>query len=307
MCGNVLDTSTVADIESVSDFPERPSHSSALLVDPLYYDREYRINPYMSGDVDRERARKQWERLRAAYDRHADRVRVLCPDDVRNAMDDDAMPAPETCPDMVFIANHALPTADGDGFVLARMATDERKPEPGYFAAWASGEGYEVRPAPAAQFEGMGDAIWHPERELLWGGYGVRTEREAYDELASRLDVDIVPIELTDEHHYHLDVCMAPLSETAVLIQPDAFTPRGRRKIDRLFDVVLEVPADASRDRLSVNIEVINGTVVAGDGCEKTVATLENAGYDVVTVPTGEYLKAGGSVCCLTLFAGSPG
>ncbi|WP_227132845.1 dimethylarginine dimethylaminohydrolase family protein [Halorubellus salinus] len=287
-------------------------HDTKVLVDPAFFDREYVINPHMAGSVDRERAREQWTRLKQVYERRVDDVRVLDPRETARALDADApsradaAPDPADRPDMAFVANHALATADGEGFVLARMATAERAGEPAHFRAWAEREGYRVLDAPRTVFEGMGDALWHPGRRLLWGGHGVRSDRAAYDELAAALDATVVPLELTSEHYYHLDVSMAPLDEDTVLVQPDAFTDAALAKLDAVFDTLLEAPRDESSDDLAVNVEVIDDTVVLGAGLPDTAGLLEDAGFDVVTVDTSEFQKAGGSVCCLTLAAGTP-
>jgi N-dimethylarginine dimethylaminohydrolase len=298
----------VADVQELSlgEIPTRPPHTTAVLVEPRFFDREYVINPYMDGDVDRARAREQWEELRDIYERRADDVRVLDPADTWEMLDAEEGPPPDERPDMVFVANHGVPTADGSGIVLARMATDERAGEPDHFRVWANEHDYSTEPAPSVRFEGMGDALWHPNRRLLWGGYGVRSDRRAYDELAERLDATIIPLELTDEHYYHLDVCLAPLSESTALIQPEAFTSDGLDKINAVFETVLEAPAAESTDGLAVNLEVIDDTVIMGSGAPETTALLEDAGYDVLSVETDEFLKAGGSVCCLTLSVGTP-
>lgn len=303
---------TLDDIQAVrnvelTDIDTRPEHSTIVLVDPAFFDREYVINPYMGGDVDRDRAREQWDRLRDAYERRVDDVRILDPTETWEAISDDSMgPPPAERPDMVFVANHAVPTADGDGVILAEMATPERAGEPAHFRAWAREQGYSIESSPSVQFEGMGDALWHPGRRLLWGGHGVRTDRRAYDELATRLDATIVPLELTDEQYYHLDVCLAPLSESTALIQPEAFTEDGLAKIHALFERVLEAPADESTEGLAVNVEVVDDTVLLGSDSPETTGLLEDAGFDVVSLETDEFMKAGGSVCCLTLSLGTP-
>jgi N-dimethylarginine dimethylaminohydrolase len=301
--GGVLDS--VADVRSISidEIPPRQSHSTVVLVEPTFFDREYVINPHMGGEVDPGRARAQWEQLRDRYREHADELRILDPETTGEGPDH---PSAEDRPDMVFVANHAVPTADGDELVLARMATEERAGEPAHFRSWAEQAGYRVHDAPAARFEGMGDALWHPGRRLLWGGHGIRSDREAYDELAEHLDATIVPIELTDERYYHLDVCLAPLDASTALISPDAFTADGLAKIEAVFDRVLEAPATEAADGLAVNVEVVDETVVLGTDAPETRALLEAAGYDVVSVDTDEFLKAGGSVCCLTLSLGHP-
>lgn len=292
---------------SLDTVPTRPEHATAVLVEPDFFDRTYAINPHMGGEVDREQARRQWEQLRETYERHVEDVRVLDPAELWEGFGEDTDVAPpEDQPDMVFVANHAMPTAEGDDLVLARMAVAERESEPAYFEAWARGQGYSVQPAPAARFEGAGDAIWHPGRRLVWGGYGIRTDREAYDELADRLDVAVVPLELDDERYFHLDLCLLPLSEREALVQPEAFTEAALAKLEAGFERLIEAPPEESLDSFAVNGEVVDDTVIAGSGAPQTATLLADAGYDVVTVDTGEFLKAGGSVSCLTLWLGDP-
>jgi len=285
--------------------PTRPAHETVLLVEPTHFDLAYAINPHMDGEVDRERARVQWEHLRETLERAGADVRVLDPDETARELGD-AGPDPADRPDMVFVANHAVPTADGTGLVLARMATDERAGEPEHLRVWAERAGYRVAEPPAVAFEGTGDALWHPGRRLLWGGYGFRTDRAAYDDLADRLDATVVPLELVDDRYYHLDVALAPLSETTALVQPAAFTDEGLAKIRAGFETVLAAPTDESAEQLAVNLVVVGETAVTSAEIPETAALLADAGFDVVAVDTGEFLKAGGSVFCLTLSLGTP-
>jgi N-dimethylarginine dimethylaminohydrolase len=298
------------DVESIRELspealPTRPRHGTILLVEPTHFDLAYAINPHMDGEVNQQRAREQWERLRETFERAGADVRVLDPAETA-AMLDGAGPDPADRPDMVFAANHAVPTADGAGLVLARMATDERAGEPEHLRAWAEQAGYRVEDPPSVAFEGTGDALWHPGRRLLWGGHGFRTDRAAYDDLAARLDATVVPLELVDDRYYHLDVALAPLSETTALVQPAAFTDEGLAKIRAVFETVLEAPSEESAERLAVNLEVVEGTAITSAAIPETAALLADAGFDVESVDTGEFLKAGGSVFCLALSLGSP-
>ncbi|ELZ10077.1 amidinotransferase [Halovivax asiaticus JCM 14624] len=298
---------------TVSDCADRPGYDRILLVRPTHFDVTYEINPYMGGDVNRERAIEQWRTLRDAYDRYAD-VAVLDPDDSWRRLDTGggettatAEPArPAAHPDLVFAANLGVPTADGDGFVLASMATEERQGEPAYLETWATDAGYEIFDAPAGTFEGAGDALWHPGNRLLWGGYGVRTDRAVYDDLADRLDVPVLVLELTDDRYYHLDVCLTPLDETTALIQPEAFTDDGLARIEAVFETVLEIPVEESREGMAGNAHCVDGEhVLLPAGNSETEAILRDAGYEPVPVETGEFEKAGGSVFCLSLELGT--
>ncbi|WP_290809816.1 arginine deiminase-related protein [Halovivax sp.] len=301
---------------SSADLPDRPAHDRILLVRPTHFDVRYAINPYTGGDVDRERALAQWERLRETYERYADSVAVLDPDETWTTLQarDVDLPAgvpnpapPAEVPDLVFAANLGLSTADGRGVVPASMATDVRRGEPAHFVAWARGEGYRVLDPPPAAFEGTGDAVWHPGKRLLWGGYGVRTERAAYDDLADRLETPVLALELTDDRYYHLDVCLTPLDGDTALIQPEAFTEGGLDRIAEVFERVLEVPVEESREGLAGNAHCPDGEhVLLPAGNPETESILADAGFEPLAVETGEFGKAGGSVFCLKLTLGEP-
>lgn len=292
----------------IADLPARPVHGTVLLVEPSFFEVRYRINPHMGGPVDPDRRDRQWRALREAFETHADDVVVLDPAAVAEKLGPDATPSAEL-PDLVYCANHGLPTPDGTGVVPARMATAERAGEPAYFEAWARERGYEVlAPVDAERFEGMGDALWHPGRRLLWGGHGFRTDRAVYDELADRLGTRVVTLELTDERYYHLDLCLAPLDEETALVAPEALTDSGLATVERVFDHVLEAPAEEAREGLACNCRrLADGTVLIGDGNPETERRLNEAGYPTHAVEVGEFLKGGGSVFCLSLGLGTLG
>lgn len=301
-----------------ADLPVRPAHDRILLVRPTHYEIRYAINPYMGGEVDRERAAEQWAALRDAYERHAGSVAVLDPDETWAAFEagtadaelPDGVPAadpPAALPDLTFAANLGLATPDGRGVVPASMAAAERAGEPAHFVAWCRREGYRVLDPPAAAFEGAGDAVWHPGTRLLWGGYGVRTERAAHEELARRLGTPVLALELTDDRYYHLDVCLTPLDEGTALVQPEAFTDDGLGRIASVFDRVLEVPVEESRTGLAGNAHCPDGEhVLLPAGNPDTASIVADAGYEPVPVETGEFRKAGGAVYCLKLALGRP-
>ncbi|MEM1116743.1 MAG: arginine deiminase-related protein [Bacteroidota bacterium] len=281
----------------VAALPAIPRPGRVLLTSPDHFEVAYVINPHMAGnvgEVDPERARAQWEALREAYDRLGVEVSVVA--------------GAAGLPDMVFCANQTLPylTPGGKrGVVLSRMHAAERKPEVEHYRRFFSGEGYEVHgldPDLPGDFEGMGDAIWHPGRYLLWGGYGYRTDRQVYDRLGDKLGVPVLALSLTDPDFYHLDTCFCPLDEQTALVYPDAFDDEGLATIRDHVPRVIEAPEAEARDLFACNAHSPDGEhVVIQAGCEHTNALLQASGYTVVEVQTDEFLKAGGSVFCMKL------
>ncbi len=295
---------------SLNDIPAMPAPKRVLMTSPEHFDVEYVINPHMAGhigDIDKTAATQQWEALRDAYENLDFVVEIV-----------DGLAG---LPDMVFCANQTLPylvlpsgndvvsAPAGDpknmnkGVVLSQMFARERKREVSRYARFFEDIGYESQPLctnTSTSFEGMGDALWHPFRSLLWGGYGFRTDVAVYPLISEALGVRVLPLELTDPDFYHLDTCFSVLNEETVLIFPGAFQPDGLALIKKLFQNVLESPEDEARALFSCNAHCPDGKhVLIQSGCTSTNGLLLRAGFHPVELDTSEYLKAGGSVFCM--------
>ena len=280
----------------VSERPSLSRPTRVLLTTPTHFDVEYVINPHMSdnvGDVNKEVAFQQWKALRAAYT-----ALDISPVTVNGQ---------SGLPDMVFCANQTLPfyrpQADERGVILSRMHAEERKDEVPYYADFFADEEYTVKRLPDdldGDFEGMGDAIWHPGRFLLWGGYGFRTSPAVYEAISNMLEVPVLIMELTDADYYHLDTCFCPLDGEHVVIAPAAFTDEGLALIDECFDTIIEAPDDEARHQFACNAHSPDGThVLIQEGCEGTIERLRDEGFRPIELDTSEFLKAGGSVFCM--------
>ncbi|MEM1054851.1 MAG: arginine deiminase-related protein [Bacteroidota bacterium] len=282
---------------SLGTLPAIPRPGRVLLTSPDHFEVAYVINPHMAGnigDVDPALARRQWDALREAYERCGMEVSIV--------------EGQLGLPDMVFCANQTLPyqTPGGElGAILSRMHAPQRKPEVEHYARFFEARGYEVTgldPDLPGDFEGMGDALWHPGRYLLWGGYGYRTDRQVYDRLESAMGFHVIPLRLEDPDFYHLDTCLCPLDEHTALIYPGAFDEEGLVAIRSHFARVLEVPEREARELFACNAHCPDGRhVLIQQGCTETNAMLLEAGFEVVELDTSEFLKSGGSVFCMKL------
>ena len=274
-----------------------PKPRRVLLTDPAHFRVDYVINPHMAGHVgtvDGERARAQWRTLRDAY--------------VGLGFDVEVMPGVEGLPDMVFCANQILPIVTPEGrrvAVASRMHTPQRAPEVEHYAAYFTSIGYEVLRLDAdlpGDFEGMGDALWHPGAYRLYGGYGYRTDRAVYERLAAELNMTIVPLELVDVDFYHLDTCLSLLDTETALVFPSAFTEEGLALLRAHVPRLLEVPEAEARERFACNAHCPDGRhVLLQQGSIHTERLLRGAGFEPVPLDTSEFLKAGGSVFCMKL------
>jgi len=277
----------------LSALPAMEYQRGVVLCPPDFFDIVDVKNPFMAGNagnVDRAAARREWEALREAFRQAGAEIVELAP--------------LQGCEDMVFCANTAFLCVDENGVktcVPARMTFESRRAEVAPMVAWAASRGYRTVEAGEAslRFEGAGDAIWHPGRRLIWGGYGWRTDPHVYPALAEALGVPIIALPLTNSTYYHLDTCFCPIDERTVLLHPPAIAAEGLDLVRRAFDRIVDVDADEAQ-RFACNATALFGRVVVIDRrAAATAARLRSMGYDVIEVDTGEFMKSGGSVYCM--------
>lgn len=288
---------TVAELDclDVAALPHRPEPQRVLMCTPEHFDVVDVKNPFMEGNigrVDKARATAEWEALRRAYETAGHEVLIITGEDGLE--------------DMVFAANQVLPglNADGPYVLLSRMQHPSRQREVPIYRAWFEQQGYNVfeLTSEAGHFEGQGDAIWHPGRQLLWGGHGPRTSWSAYEQVSEILNVPVITLELVNPNFYHLDTCFCVLRDDAALYFPGAFDAEGRALLARMFPRLIEVSECESMCFFACNAHAIDGkTVILQRGAVETVSRLRTEGFDVVEVETHEFLKSGGSVFCMKM------
>ena len=260
-----------------------------LLCPPDDFDVVDVKNAFMQGQegkVDRARARVQWDALARTFLGIGLEVERLAPT--------------PGCEDMVFTANPSFTGMNARGkrvAVLARMRHPSRQREVAAHREWFLSHGYDVIESPV-QFEGGGDAVWHPGRRVLWGGYGQRSVPEVYPFLAMVFGVEALTLELATDF-YHLDTCFCPIDKRTVLLYPKAFTRSGLALIRRHFKQVIEADAADARERFACNAAVHGKHVVIQRGCTALEDRLRKLGCEIHWVETGEFLKSGGSVYCM--------
>jgi len=246
----------------------------------------------MEKGVDTKKAINQWKNIVNKIDNIANTTTV----DFRN------YGTPSNLPDIVFCANHGLSLNKNKGFILSNMDNKERKEEVKYFKNWAQSCGYDtISMDKNCSFEGMGDAKWGLDHEVLWLGYGQRTDKEAYKEVDNIIDAEVIPLQLSSNRYYHLDLCFTILDRNTVLIVDDAFNDEDIKKIQNMFKQVLHVDKKEV-DTMAGNCARITDNTIAIDKQNiNTIETIKNHGFQTLEVDTSQFRKAGGSIDCLFL------
>lgn len=268
-----------------------------LMVAPKGFNILYNINPHMVGDdgklntVNVNTAWTQWENLKQVFEQQNMQVSVLEGD-------------PEF-PDMVFCANPFFPfiKENKPALLLSNMNSTYRKHEPLFYTDWAEQNHIEVYQLKSnLSFEGMGDALWNYDTQEVFGGYGFRTEKAAYDEVESIIEKPVHRLKLIDENFYHLDTCLSIIDGNTALYVHEAFSPESYELLVSKFKNLFRISYLEAVSGFAVNSCSVNGKdVIVPNQCPQTTQTLSAHGFQVHNVDTSEFIKAGGSVFCMKM------
>lgn len=284
----------------LTELQSRQPQLKLLLATPDYFDLVDEKNIYMKQNhIDAELAFKQWEYLKNVY------LQLKSDGFINDVF---IIPGAEKLEDMVFCCNPIFSwEVDGQSVVVSsNMKYLSRQEEVGHIVQFLTDKGYQHLELETDElFEGGGDAIPHPGKRLIWGGYGHRTEQIVYEELAQKLKTPIITLELVSPYFYHLDTCFAPLDEQTVFICPEAFNEKGLKAIHRVFKHVILVPYSDATATFSLNMHSLQHpktqeTAVIIHPSNSTVfQLLKEKNSRVIAVDTSEFMKSGGSVFCM--------
>ena len=289
---------------SIQEVADRIEPNKVLLCDPYYFDIIDVKNVHMQnqeGKLDKSLALKQWGNLKEVYQNLVNNKVI----EEVNVIDG----APD-CEDMVFAANQSFPwVLNEEKIVIAsKMFHASRMKEVIHFENFYSRLGYKIKHLQhTSYFEGMGDTIPHPFKNLLYGGFGHRSTQEAYSEISNLLQVPVITLELKDPRFYHLDTCFLPLDKDNVLICKEAFTDEGIQAMQKTFLKIHPIPISEAITFFALNAHIIysksahNKTAIIQQGTQVTLKILKQNNVDVIEIDTSEYMKSGGSVFCMKI------
>lgn len=284
----------------LSDFSINSAHkiplaTDILLTTPDHYDVEYIINTHMKpGTVNKTAATLEWEKLKEVYQSLGIRVNLI--------------QSQPNLPDMVYCSNQVLPYLQPDGnhgVVISKMRHPQRQPETKFYKDWfrenCHFRTFDIPSDCGWSFEGMGDAVWTPGRYLLWGGYGLRTDKEVYSFISDRLKVPIIVLRLVNEDFYHLDTCLSFLSEKSALYYPEAFDADTLEMIHHFIEDPIPVSKkDAYNFACNAHCPDTKHVIIH-EGSTETESKLREKGFTPIPIQTSEFMKGGGSVFCMKM------
>jgi N-dimethylarginine dimethylaminohydrolase len=265
---------------------------TALMCPPTFFDVREPKNPYMGLPVDRAKARQQWENLRRTLEDAGLKVEVI---DAVEGLDDMVFAA-----NQVFVGHH---DRLGHFIVPSSMRYPSRHKEVPFFVDWFRQREYTIinLDFDGEYLEGHGDLLWHPDHSRIWAAYGFRSTRGGVEKFAAamrELGFPVIPVQLVDDHCYHLDTCLCPLNHEAALIYPGAFSPESLQTVRSAWKRIHELTSDEVRQFMGNGI-VANGRFITPRMTRSLERILAQENLMPVVVDTSEFEKSGGSVFCM--------
>jgi N-dimethylarginine dimethylaminohydrolase len=254
-----------------------------VMCEPTYYDVEYEINPWMDvhNRPDKKKSFEQWLKLRNTYESLGVEVQLIAQE--------------PGLPDMMFTANGG--TVRGNIFVSGNYRYKERKGEEKYFQKWFADHGYEVKTLSHFQ-GGEGDALFY--RDILYMGYGFRSDKEAHAEMAEILQVPTVSFKLIDPYFYDFDTAFCPIGNKAVLYYPMAFSEEDRERVAAI-DGAIPMTKEQAEHFVGNSVHV-NGKLLVSFLDEDLKEKLSAINITPILLDLSEFKKGGGGIKCLTLY-----
>ncbi|MGX1516430.1 dimethylarginine dimethylaminohydrolase family protein [Streptomyces collinus] len=253
-----------------------------LMCDTAYFRVDYVINPYMDVTVqpDLIRARREHEAIAETHRTTGRTVRRI--------------PSAPECPDMVYTANMAFVAS---GLAVLGVPPVERSAEIPYVRSWLKDHQFEVLDCPY-EFSGQGDALVCGRH--LFVGHGQRTDRRVPGLLGELYGFDVVPLQVSSERWYDLDLAVGVIGSDTVACCPEALDRPSMAALRSLDVDVIEVSVDEAA-RFALNLISDGRTVTMTRGAPELAAKVRERGMAVVELDTDELRKGGGGVRCTAL------
>ena len=227
------------------------------------------------------------------------------------------LPSTGNFQDLVYVANMGiyLPhIKDSNNIVLSNFTSEPRQGEEEVGKPFFESMGYEVHMCPF-KWEGEADLKYLYDNVYI-GGYGQRSDIEAFEWMEEKFDMNIIKIEMVDEYLYHLDCSIFPLTNDKTLICTELYTPEELALISQYTNII-DISIDDTLNGIANSARLGNMILCASNISEMTRAdenyeaekhkinTLEkicfNEGLEPVFFNISEYMKSGAMLSCMIM------
>ena len=227
------------------------------------------------------------------------------------------LPSTGNFQDLVYVANMGiyLPhIKDSNHIILSNFTSEPRQGEEKVGQPFFEAMGYETHMCPF-EWEGEADLKYLYDNVYI-GGYGQRSNIQAYEWMEREFNMNIIKVEMVDEYLYHLDCSVFPLTNDKTLICTELYTPEELALISQHTNVI-DISIDDTLNGIANSVRLGNMILCASNISELTRAdenyeaekhkinTLEkicfNEGLEPVFFNISEYMKSGAMLSCMMM------
>ena len=219
--------------------------------------------------------------------------------------------------DLVYVANMGiyLPhIKDSNNIILSNFTSEPRQGEEKVGKPFFDLIGYQTHMCPF-KFEGEA-ALKYLHDNVYIGGYGQRSDIQAFEWMEKEFDMNIIKIEMVDEYLYHLDCSIFPLTKEKTLICTELYTPKELARISQYTNII-DISVDDTYNGIANSARLGNMILCASNISELTRAdenyeaekhkinSLEkicfNEGLEPVFFNISEFMKSGAMLSCMLM------
>ena len=314
---NALLDRAQADLCGVSQEPQLDNSSPGMLDKPTFlmncpfsFSTDQPNNAWMyeldddKRKVDRDRAISQFGQL---YNHVASDALVFL------------LPTPAGCKlqDLVFTANLGLVLEHLPGrntVVISNYTSEPRVGEAELGERFFRSMGYETVVSPY-KFEGEAE-LKHLYDDVYIGGYGMRSDPKAYEWMEAEFGMRIVKVREVDDHLYHLDCSIFPITSDDTLVCTELFEKDEIKALEEVTNII-NVSVDAAYSGICNSVRFHNSVLNSSHlhtlraGTEEYMTELKkNRELEDIVVQLGletcyfnlsEYHKGGALLSCMMM------
>lgn len=141
--------------------------------------------------------------------------------------------------DLVYTANLGIVIdhlSDHNTVILSNFSSKVRTPETDVGKGFFEQMGYNIA-IPPYHFEGEAE-LKHLFNNVYIGGYGMRSDKRAYEWMQEKFDMKIITLEEKDPYLYHLDCTVFPLTRQDTMVCTQMYTKAEIKQIEAVSNII---------------------------------------------------------------------
>ena len=229
------------------------------------------------------------------------------------------LPVPSNCglQDLVFTANLGIVLEHipaKDTVVISNYDSKPRIGETEVGVKFFQSMGYKTI-VPSTKFEGEAE-LKHLYDNVYIGGYGLRSQKETYEQFEEQFDMKIIKVRESDPYLYHLDCSIFPLTYEKTIVCTDLLSTTEIKEIEtvtEIIDVSREEALPGLCNSVRIGNYLLNGSHIheLKRGTEnyrleiaknrKLEDIAADNGFELALFNLSEYQKGGAALSCMVM------